>query len=140
MRPRFKTVIVPTLIAALAILAMPVFSTDSYAHRIGRHHRHAKQVRRVMVVGTPVKMVRPVVVAGRAHGVIDFNVTPKETEVFVNGKLRGQVDDYDGYPGKLHLLPGKHKIVLRTPDGETFKRKVKVIAGHEMNLKLDLDQ
>lgn len=33
-------------------------------------------------------MARPVVMAGVAHGAIDFDVTPETTEVYVDGTLR----------------------------------------------------
>ena len=135
----YRIAIAPVVLGTMALLLLPIADSSAWAHRIGRHHRH-HHARRAIVVTAPVRMVRPVVIAGRAHGVIDFNVTPKQTEIFVDGKLRGQVDDFDGYPGKLHLLPGTHKIILVTPDGEKYKRKVKVLAGHEMNLNLDLNE
>ena len=139
MRLGFKTAIVGGLVAVFTFLLIPDLGSPTYAHRNGRYHRHHR-ARKVLVVGAPVKLARPVIVAGRAHGVIDLNVKPKTTEVYVDGTLRGQVDDFDGHPGKLRLLPGKHKLKLVTPAGEEYERKIKVVAGHEINLKLDLEK
>lgn len=136
MRSGFRNATARLAVILSAMLFLPEIVPDGFAHRVGRRHRHRRG--RVVVVSAPVRLSRPVLIAGRPHGVIDMNVKPKTTEVFVNGKLRGQVDDFDGRPGKLNLPPGNHKIMLRTPDGETYKRKVRIVAGHEINLKLDL--
>ena len=89
-------------------------------------------------MGTPKPVRHAVVINGRRHGVLDMNVTPKETRVYVDGKLRGTCDDFDGYPGKLNLLPGKHDIRLVTPDGVSVERRVSIKAGVEVNVGLDL--
>jgi hypothetical protein len=139
MRTGFKSAIVPALVAGLVVLMLPFLATDASAGRV-RRARRARAVRRVVVVGAAVRLAHPVIINGVAHGVIDFAVDPETTEVHVDGKLRGQVDDFDGHPGKLNLLPGVHTIELRTPDGEIYTRDVRIIAGHEINLKLDLEK
>ena len=48
------------------------------------------------------------------------------------------MDDFDGFPEKLYLRAGVHTIALRTPHGDNVSRKVTIVAGHEINLKLDL--
>ncbi len=139
MPSRFRSATARAAILITAFLMFPALAPPADAHRIGRPHRH-RRAARVVVVSAPVRLSRPVIIAGRPHGVIDMNVKPKETEVHVDGKLRGQVDDFDGYPGKLNLLPGTHRIMLLTPDGDRYERKVKIVAGHEINLKLDLEK
>lgn len=127
--------------AALALfLALPFAASEALAHRAGRPHRHPHRARYVVRVGTAVALARPIVINGVAHGAIDFDVEPATTEVRVDGALRGQVDDFDGHPQKLVLRAGTHRITLVTPDGESLTRKVKIIAGHEINLKLDLEE
>ena len=125
------------LIAAFAGVAPPLVSEATARVVVRPRHRHRARV--AIVVGRPVVMARPVVIAGVAHGAIDFDVTPETTEVYVDGTMRGQVDDFDGFPEKLYLRAGAHRIALKTPNGETVSRKVRVVAGHEMNLKLDLE-
>jgi len=41
-----------------------------------------------------------------------IEVTPKETEVYVDGSFAGVVDDFDGYWQRLNLIPGEHVITL----------------------------
>ena len=138
MRPHFKIAIASALaMAALLSFAPPLVSPASARVVVRPRHRH--RVRAAIVVGRPVVLARPVVIAGVAHGAIDFDVTPETTEVYVDGAMRGQVDDFDGFPDKLYLRAGTHVIALRTPGGDKVSRKVKIVAGHEINLKLELD-
>jgi hypothetical protein len=127
---------------ALALAAMIVpFATLAFAHR-GRHpHRHPhRRARLAIVVARPVVLAAPVVIQGQPHGVIDFDVDPSDTEVIVDGTTRGTADDFDGHPQKMNLLPGVHKVTLRTPEGDEVTKKVKVVAGQEMTLSLDLEE
>ena len=39
-------------------------------------------------------------------------VTPRETEVFIDGYLAGRVDDFDGRSQRLHVQPGEHELTL----------------------------
>lgn len=41
-----------------------------------------------------------------------LEVTPKETEVYVDGYRAGSVDDFDGFFQRLRLRPGEHELVL----------------------------
>lgn len=41
-----------------------------------------------------------------------LQVTPKETEVYVDGYLAGIVDDFDGVTQRLNVPPGEHAIEL----------------------------
>jgi len=127
------------LLIVMAFVVTSLVGDDAWAARRHRHRHTRIWVGHRIVVGKPV-VVTPVIINGRAHGVIDLNVDPDDTEVYVDGKLRGTVDDFDGAPGKLHLLPGTHRIRLQAPDGDEWIRKVKVVAGHEINIKLELDE
>ena len=137
-KPRFKRVIPQALAIAAIVSFAPLLVSEASARVVVRpRHRHRARV--AIVVGRPVVMARPVVIGGVPHGAIDFDVTPKTTEVYVDGAMRGQVDDFDGFPEKLYLVAGTHMIGLKTADGETVSRKVRIVAGQEMNLKLDLE-
>lgn len=126
-------------IALCAFLAgvLAAGSTDVLAHWRPRRHVHR---RAVIVVGRPVAVRNAVMIEGRAHGTVDFHVDPSTTEVYVNGRLRGTVDDFDGSPQKLHLLPGLHKITLKTPDGQKVTRAIDIRAGTEIELRLDFEE
>jgi len=126
------------LALGLALLVVPFLGSPAFAHRARHAHRHPHRAR-VLVVGGPVVLAAPVVIRGVAHGAIDFDVEPATTEVHVDGTLRGQADQFDGHPEKLYLRAGTHRITLVTPDGETHTRKVRIVAGHEINLSLDFE-
>lgn len=123
------------LFTTLVVAALLTPAVDAHRRAVRHHHRHATAV---IVVGRPTPLRHAVIVNGRPHGVLDMNVKPKATEVWTDGKLRGTCDDFDGYPGKLHLRPGLHRIKLVTPHGVEVAREVHVRAGLEINVGLDL--
>lgn len=131
---------VKKLLALAALPLLLVLSVDATsAHPRRRAHRHARVwVGARIVVARPV-IAAPIVIGGRAHGAIDLDVKPEETLVYVNGEMRGTTDDFDGFPAKLNLLPGKHRIKLEAPDGETWSRTVRVVADHEINIRMEMD-
>jgi hypothetical protein len=93
----------------------------------------------VIVIGRVVAVRHVIQINGKPHGTLDFHVDPPTTEVFVNDKLRGTADDFDGSPQKLHLLPGMHKITLKTPEGEKVVKNIDIRAGTEIEIKLDFE-
>jgi hypothetical protein len=141
MKRTFRNAIALPLLAAMTLALLPALSSEALAHRTGRPHRHphGPRVRAAIVIGTPIVLATAVILKGRPHGAIDFNVRPKDTRVWVDGRLRGEVGRFDGNPDVMYLLPGVHEITLRTPDGVSVTRKVKVVAGHEISLKMRLE-
>ena len=47
-----------------------------------------------------------------ALGAARLQVSPRETEVFVDGYFAGVVDDFDGISQRLRLEPGEHEVTL----------------------------
>ena len=139
MTRNFRIAIALPVLAATALALLPALSSEALAHRTRKPHRHPR-VRAAIIVGTPVVLAAAVVLKGRPHGAIDFNVRPKDTRVWIDGLLRGQVGKFDGNPDVMYLLPGVHDVALRTPDGVSVSRKVKVVANHEISLKLNLEK
>ncbi len=123
------------MLAALSLTTMlfPAVAAHPRAH----DHRHRASTA-VIVVGKPKPVRQAVVVNGTAQGVLDLNVKPKETEVWIDGRMRGTVDAFDGHPAKLHLRPGIHEVKLVTPEGIEVSRDLRVRAGVELNIGLDL--
>jgi len=107
------------------------------AHRRPRFHLHGRTTA-VVVVGKPKPAPRVVVVNGARYGVLDLNVKPKTTRVWIDGKLRGTCGAFDGHPNKLTLAPGIYRIKFVTPEGIEAERDVHVRAGIEVNVGLDL--
>lgn len=133
MRLRARSLI--SLAAGVLVGLLCVSVAD--AHRRPRPHKHTPTTA-VIVVGKPRPAHRVVVVNGARHGVLDLNVKPKATEVWVNGRLRGTCAEFDGHPDKLALRPGMHTIKFVTPDGIEAARDIRVRAGVEINVGLDL--
>ncbi len=107
------------------------------AHPRARFHRHGRTTA-VIVVGKPKPALHVVVVNGARHGVLDLNVKPKATRVWIDGVFRGTCDAFDGFPNKLTLAPGMHTIKFVTPTGIEAARDVRVRPGVEVNVGLDL--
>ncbi len=129
---KIKVAVALTACLTAAGLIAPSVQAGPRAHR--RQH-HAKAV---IVVGPARGLRHIVVVHGRPAGVLDLNLKPKATEVWVDGRLRGIADDFDGIPRKLLLAQGPHRLKLITPDGVEIARVIRVQAGTEINIGLDL--
>lgn len=71
-------------------------------------------------------------------GSVDFNVKPKDSQIFVDGAYIGVADDFDGgFFGHTAILPsGKHRIRIVAPDGRSENRVIYVMPGRELNLDL----
>lgn len=123
--------------AALAALIAP----SLWAHIRPYPHRHRKPHSlkgAVIVIGEARPLQHQVVLHGRPAGYLDMSIKPKTTEVWVDGKFRGIVDDFDGRPEKLRIRGGDHRLKLVTPDGTVIQRGIHITPGTEVKVKLDL--
>lgn len=118
----------------LAFLAAPAIAHP----RPWRHHHRRVRAHAVIVIGTPRPLRRVVIVDGRPGAVVDFNVKPKSSRIWVDGTYRGTADEFDGFPRKMHLRPGRHVVRIVTPDGVDVRREVVLAAGTEVDVNLDL--
>lgn len=145
MNPKGKRYSAPKMFKiALVLLVTFAFVAPGFgyvrvrARRPYRRHGVVVRVNPVIVFGRPRPLRRVVIVAGRPGAVIDFNIKPRSTRIYVDGTLRGTADDFDGFPQKMHLRPGSHRIRLETPDGRTAAERVVLTAGTEIDVRLDL--
>jgi hypothetical protein len=53
-----------------------------------------------------------------------LQVTPRETEVYIDGYYAGIVDQFDGTFQRLHLQPGQHDLQLYLPGHRTYSQKI----------------
>ena len=60
---------------------------------------------------------------------IDTDVSPESAEVYLDGTLIGQADDFDGFPDYLYLETGKYRLEIRHPSYETIVKELDVRAG-----------
>ena len=108
------------------------------AHTRTRFQRHVRRPVPVIVLSKPRPAPAIVVIDGSEPGVLDLNVKPRATEVWIDGAFHGTCDAFDGFPGKLSLAPGLYRIRLVTPDGLDVARELRVRPGIELNVALDL--
>jgi len=60
----------------------------------------------------------------RAPVALRLEVRPVEAEVFVDGYLAGNVDEFDGFFQRLDVAPGNHEIVIRLEGYRTIREKL----------------
>src|SRR5262245_14704991 len=53
-----------------------------------------------------------------------LQVTPPETEVFVDGRRQGTVADFDGFTERMRIEAGGHELVLYLDGYKTVRQKV----------------
>ncbi len=64
-----------------------------------------------------------------------LEVTPRETEVYIDGYPAGTVDDFDGTFQRLHAGPGNHTLELYLPGHRVFERKVLLQPGNTLSVR-----
>src|SRR5450830_261596 len=52
--------------------------------------------------------------------VVKTDVEPDEAALYLDGKLIGTADDFDGFPDTLYLKPGRYKLEFRLAGFETY--------------------
>ena len=125
--------------AALILAIMLVAVSTAEAHRRAyRHTHHTQRTKAVIVIGKPRPLYEAAIAGGRSTGLLDLNVKPKQTQVWVDGALQGTVDLFDGRPGKLRLIAGNHRLKLVTPEGLEVARDIRVQPGVEVDVGLEL--
>lgn len=73
---------------------------------------------------------------GSRFGKVDFNVFPKDSEIYVDGGYIGIADQFDGSPldSKAKLPAGTHRIRIVAPNGQVLERKIYVMPGKEVDI------
>ena len=60
---------------------------------------------------------------------VKTDVEPDEAALYLDGKLIGTADDFDGYPDKLYLGPGHYRLEFRLDGYETLTSEVDASPG-----------
>lgn len=68
-------------------------------------------------------------------GALRLQVTPRNTQVYVDGYFVGVVDDFDGTFQRLRVPPGGHEIALHLPGYRNATQSLYVAVGTTVNLK-----
>jgi hypothetical protein len=77
---------------------------------------------------------------GRSAASVRTQVTPRETQVFVDGYAAGVVDDFDGVFQRLQLVPGQHEISLYLSGYRTYRENVYLNPGSSHNIRHTMAQ
>lgn len=74
---------------------------------------------------------------GRRYAEADarVQVTPKQTQVYVDGYLAGVADDFDGVFQRLHVRPGGHEITLYLDGHRPVTERIYFSAGRTQKIK-----
>ena len=135
----FDKIKVTMALAACLTAAGPIAPLVQAGPRADCDHRHRRHHAKAVIVVGPARAARhTVAVHGQPAGVLDLNLKPKATEVWVDGRFRGTADNFDGIPQKLLLAQGPHRLRLVTPDGVEVARDIRVQAGTEIKIGLVL--
>lgn len=63
------------------------------------------------------------------QGALDLDLSPADTQVFLDGQYIGKVDDFDGWPQYLWLDPGTYDVVFYREGYKTLARQVTIYRG-----------
>src|SRR5207244_7095163 len=66
---------------------------------------------------------------------VRLEVTPRETEVYVDGYRAGSVDNFDGFFQRLRLRPGEHELVLYLNGYRTVQQQVYLNTGSDHKIR-----
>jgi len=66
---------------------------------------------------------------------IKLEVTPRETEVYIDGYRAGIVDEFDGFFQRMRLGAGEHEVVLYLEGYRTVRQALKLAGGVEFKIR-----
>ena len=64
-----------------------------------------------------------------------MQVSPRQSEVFVDGYFAGTADDFDGVFQRLNIEPGEHEIVIYLEGHRPFSQRFYLQPGKSFNIK-----
>ena len=122
----------------LALLLLPVVS-EAQARRAGPRaapgagpQRTAVQER--LTIGWSPAGAATTAGAYDLSSSLRLQVTPRETEVYIDGYPAGTVDNFDGTFQRLRVGPGNHTVELYLPGHRVFERKVLLQPSNTLNV------
>jgi len=69
-----------------------------------------------------------------------LQVTPKETEVFIDGRSAGKVEQFSGFSERVHVLPGGRELTLYLEGYRTVKQKLYFQPGTTYKIKFTMEK
>ena len=80
-----------------------------------------------------------VVTGASGESAARIQVTPPETEVYVDGHRAGIVDDFDGFSQRLRVTPGEHLIELYLDGHKPVSQTVRFTAGETYRIRHEME-
>jgi hypothetical protein len=68
-------------------------------------------------------------------GAARLQVTPRQTEVFIDGYYAGTVDDFDGFLQRLRIEPGEHEVELYLAGHRPFSQRIYLQPGRTFSIR-----
>ena len=68
------------------------------------------------------------------YAFVDTDIHPEEASLYLDGRLIGIADDFDGYPGYLAVKPGRHTLLFRYQGFQSLSFKLELRAGEMVQL------
>lgn len=75
----------------------------------------------------------------RHVGAVQLKVSPKKTDVYVDGQYVGRSGKFDGFPDYLWLDRGEHTLVFHRDGFRTLRERVRVRAGMITEVRLEME-
>lgn len=72
---------------------------------------------------------------GPQPGEARLQVSPKDTEVYLDGRLVGVVDDFDGFTQRLRVPPGEYVLTLYRDGTRPWQRPVLLAQGSTLKIQ-----
>jgi hypothetical protein len=69
---------------------------------------------------------------------VKTDVEPDEAALYLDGKLIGTADDFDGFPDQLYLKPGRYALEFRLDGFETYSVTIDAAGGRHFDVDYHL--
>ena len=80
--------------------------------------------------------------SGRVYGgnwtAVKTDVEPDEAALYLDGKLIGTADDFDGFPDQLYLKPGRYALEFRLDGYESYSVTIDASGGRRFDVDYHL--
>ena len=137
-RPRASVVVRPRATVFVGGYYYPrLYRASLYYGSYGRYYGPSTVLRAGGYYGASYYQYPPYYGGGfyDLSGAARLQVTPRQTEVFIDGYYAGTVDDFDGFLQRLRLEAGEHEIELYLSGYRPFRQRIYLQPGRTFNLR-----
>lgn len=101
--------------------------------------RTAQNVIPAAIPAAALIIAMTVVTGASGESAARIQVTPPQTEVYVDGHHVGIVDNFDGFSQRLRVTPGEHLIELYLDGHRPVRQTVRFIAGETYRIRHEME-